>query len=65
MWSNTGKLITLYGVYEETSGSTTARTYKDRVGGDSTDVTMNDDGAGSRLFGGISVSSLIVEEISS
>lgn len=49
-------------MYEEASASTTARTYKIRVGPNGGTARMNGNTAG-RFFGGVSRSTLIVEEV--
>lgn len=43
--------------------NTTATTFRVRVGGNSTNVTLNGNGSGVRMFGGASVSSITITEI--
>ena len=47
----------------ETSGSTSERTYKVRVGGDGADVTFNGDNNDTARYGGVLTSSIIITEI--
>jgi hypothetical protein len=58
---NTDSEITLQ--YIEVAGSTTARTYKYRAGGDGGDVSINGDNDDKRRYGGTQVSSMVIEEI--
>lgn len=50
--------------YEESAASTSARTYKIRVGGNAGTVVRLNGSSSARIFGGVAVATLIIEEIS-
>lgn len=63
-WQYTNSITTMPFEFQESSGSTSARTYKIRIGTDNgTTIRVNGDTVGNRLGGGVANCYLIIDEV--